>query len=109
MVELLKNPKTMKNVRREIEISEDFPKNSHLMQLPYLEARVKETLRLHPPAAFLLPHWAIETCQVMNYTVPKNAQVVVTRKCLGYKARSIHIGRVTWVQTREFCYHIFGF
>ncbi|CAA2993440.1 probable (S)-N-methylcoclaurine 3 -hydroxylase isozyme 2 [Olea europaea subsp. europaea] len=85
MVELLKNPEAMKNVHREIdtEINEDFPNNSHLLQLPYLEACTKETLRLHPPAPLLLPHRAIETGQVMNYTVPKNAQLVVNAWAIG--------------------------
>ena len=30
---------------------------------------------LHPPTPFLLPHKALETCEVMNYTIPKNSKV----------------------------------
>ncbi|KAK2985113.1 hypothetical protein RJ640_022991 [Escallonia rubra] len=61
----------------------DSVKESHLSQLPYLHACVKETLRLHPPAPFLLPHRALETCEVMNYTIPFNSQVIVNVWAIG--------------------------
>ncbi|KAL3499404.1 hypothetical protein ACH5RR_038497 [Cinchona calisaya] len=77
--ELYKNPETMKKVCQELEmeIKQDLLKESNVMQLPYLQACVKETLRLHPPAPLLIPHRASETCQIMNYTIPKNARIVV--------------------------------
>ncbi|KAL3499405.1 hypothetical protein ACH5RR_038498 [Cinchona calisaya] len=85
MAELMRNPKSLMKVREEIgkEISEDFPKESYLMQLPYLQACVKETLRLHPPVPFLLPHRAIESCQVLSYTIPKNAQIITNVWAIG--------------------------
>ncbi|XP_027182465.1 probable (S)-N-methylcoclaurine 3'-hydroxylase isozyme 2 [Coffea eugenioides] len=85
MAELVKNPESMMKVREELgrEINQDLPKESHLMQLPYLKACIKETFRLHPPAPLLLPHRAPEACQVMNYTIPKNAQVLVNVWAIG--------------------------
>ncbi|KAH7862581.1 hypothetical protein Vadar_006775 [Vaccinium darrowii] len=85
MAELVKNAKAMTKVRQELvtEINQSFPKNSHLPQLPYLQACVKETLRLHPPAPFLLPHRAFASCKVMNYTIPKDAQVIVNVWAIG--------------------------
>lgn len=85
MAELLRNPECMAKVQTEIEseIKRDFPKNFHLMQLPYLGACIKETLRLHPPGPLAIPHRALETCQVMNYTIPKNTQVVVNIWAIG--------------------------
>ncbi|XP_055821446.1 probable (S)-N-methylcoclaurine 3'-hydroxylase isozyme 2 [Solanum dulcamara] len=80
MAELIKNVESMKKVQDELEIElseSDYPKESLLLQLSYVQACVKETLRLHPPAPLLLPHSAIETCQVMSYTIPKDAQILV--------------------------------
>ena len=80
MAELIKNVETMKKVQEELEIElseSDYPKESQLLQMSNVQACVKETLRLHPPAPFLLPHRAIETCQVMNHTIPKDAQILV--------------------------------
>lgn len=86
MAELIKNPESMKKVREELarEITnKDALKESNLPQLLYLQACVKETLRLHPPAPFLLPHRALVSCEMMNYTIPKNSQVLVNVWAIG--------------------------
>ncbi|KAG5539704.1 hypothetical protein RHGRI_020046 [Rhododendron griersonianum] len=85
MAELVKNPESMGKVRQELatEVDQSFPKESHLPQLPYLQACVREALRLHPPAPFLLPHRALASCEVMNYTIPVDAQVLVNVWALG--------------------------
>ncbi|KAL5727675.1 hypothetical protein ACHQM5_000844 [Ranunculus cassubicifolius] len=79
MAELLKCRDAMKNVCAELdrEIEGTSVKESDLPSLPYLHYVVKETLRLHPPAPFLLPRRASKTCKVMNYTIPKGTQIFV--------------------------------
>ncbi|RVW16404.1 Corytuberine synthase [Vitis vinifera] len=76
MAELIRSPDSMKKIREELttEINKSTLKDSDLRKLPYLQACLKETLRLHPPGPFLLPHRALESCKVMNYTIPKDAQ-----------------------------------
>ncbi|KAK6935330.1 Cytochrome P450 [Dillenia turbinata] len=85
MAELIKNPESMKRAREELtrEIHQNAVKEAHLSRLPYLQACIKEALRLHPPAPFLLPRRALESCEVMNYTIPKDAQVFVNVWAIG--------------------------
>ncbi|CAN4077806.1 unnamed protein product [Withania somnifera] len=62
MTELIKNVESMKKVQDELEIElseSDCPKESQLLQMSYVQACVKETLRLHLPAPLMLPHRAI--------------------------------------------------
>uniref|UniRef100_A0A2C9WJU9 Uncharacterized protein n=1 Tax=Manihot esculenta TaxID=3983 RepID=A0A2C9WJU9_MANES len=85
MTELIRNPKYMKKVEEEIEreTNQETVKDSHLLHLPFLQACFKETLRMHPPGPLLVPHRAVETCNVMNYTIPKNAQVMINFWAIG--------------------------
>lgn len=85
MAELIKNKESMTGVREELAkvVNEDAVKESQLAALPLLQACVKETLRLHPAAPLLLPHRATETCQVMNYTIPKGSRIAVNVWAIG--------------------------
>ncbi|KAL6979625.1 hypothetical protein U1Q18_021280 [Sarracenia purpurea var. burkii] len=88
MAELIRNPQPMAKLHQELarKIHLKSPTESDLPHLPYLQACVKETFRLHPPAPFLLPHRAHSSCTVMNYAVPKDAQVLVNVWAIGRDA-----------------------
>lgn len=79
MAELLKNRQTMKTLQEELEreIKTKSINEWEISRLPYLNACVKETLRLHPPGPFLIPRRALESCKIMENTIPKNAQILV--------------------------------
>lgn len=55
----------------------DAPTVEELGKLEYLECVLKESLRLFPPAAFLLRYAAMD-CQLGDYAVPKDATVFVS-------------------------------
>uniref|UniRef100_A0ACD5UXS9 Uncharacterized protein n=1 Tax=Avena sativa TaxID=4498 RepID=A0ACD5UXS9_AVESA len=48
-----------------------------LEHLPYIDAVVKETMRLHPVGPLLVPHMAREHTVVAGYDVPAGARVLV--------------------------------
>uniref|UniRef100_A0A0A9B6X7 Uncharacterized protein n=1 Tax=Arundo donax TaxID=35708 RepID=A0A0A9B6X7_ARUDO len=86
MAELLKNPLSMAKARAELAQvigSKPEMEESDIGQLKYLQAIVKETFRLHPPAPFLLPHQAEMATEIRGYTVPKGARVLVNVWAIG--------------------------
>ncbi|KAJ9546260.1 hypothetical protein OSB04_025967 [Centaurea solstitialis] len=85
VTELLKNQEVMRKARNEVmeKIVGKVVKETDLVHLPFLEACLKETLRLHPPAPLLLPHRAIKACDVMGYTIPKDSQIWVNIWAIG--------------------------
>ncbi|XP_038874677.1 geraniol 8-hydroxylase-like [Benincasa hispida] len=81
MAELLRNPKMLSKAKTELKevIGEDMEmKESDYLRLPFLQAIIKETLRLHPPAPLLLPHKAKHDTEIIGgFEIPKNAQLLV--------------------------------
>ncbi|KAM3748270.1 hypothetical protein ACB098_05G095200 [Castanea mollissima] len=79
MTELLRNPDIMAKAKQElaetIGIGESIQEKD-IPRLPYLQAVLKETMRLHPIAPFLLPRSLIDV-EVCGYTIPKHTQVIV--------------------------------
>ncbi|KAH7668455.1 Cytochrome P450 E-class group I protein [Dioscorea alata] len=84
MSELIKHPETMSKLNQDLQqvLLQEQEQESHLPQLHYLHACIKETFRLHPPAP-LLPHCALESCQLMGYKIPKGCQVIVNTWAIG--------------------------
>lgn len=78
--ELIRNPECMEKLQGELDtvvgkdrvVSEtDFP------NLPYLQAVIKETFRLHPPVPLELPHMSREPTTIWGYDLPANMQLFV--------------------------------
>lgn len=80
MKELIATPRSLATLKQELDAGFG---SSPIESLAYLQACVKETLRLHPPAPLMLSHRAGETCHVMGYVVPKDAHVSVNVWAIG--------------------------
>ena len=87
MAELLHNPKKLEKVRKKLQQvlgkGEQQLEEARVLELPFLRAVVKETLRLHPPAPFLVPHKSENDVELCGYMVPKNAQILVNEWAMG--------------------------
>ncbi|KAL6970976.1 hypothetical protein U1Q18_030655 [Sarracenia purpurea var. burkii] len=86
ITELLRNPTCMKNLQEEIDrvIGRNRKvEESDMDKLPYLQAVVKETLRLHPAVPLLVPRNTIEDTEFMGYLIPKDTQVFVNAWAIG--------------------------
>ncbi|GJN16004.1 hypothetical protein PR202_gb02954 [Eleusine coracana subsp. coracana] len=80
MAELLRNPSIMDKARAEIKGvlgDKETIEEPDAASLPYLQAVVKEAMRLHPVAPIMLPHKAVEDgVEVCGYAVPQGATVI---------------------------------
>ncbi|XP_021715894.1 cytochrome P450 CYP73A100-like isoform X1 [Chenopodium quinoa] len=79
IAELVNHPKIQQKIRQEIAtvLNGKPVTEANLEQLPYLQATVKETLRLHTPIPLLVPHMNLEEAKLGGYTIPRESKVVV--------------------------------
>ncbi|KAK9099682.1 hypothetical protein Scep_023112 [Stephania cephalantha] len=79
IAELVNHPHVQHKIRDEIStvLQADSLTESNLYKLPYLQATIKETLRLHSPIPLLVPHMNLEEAKLGGYTIPKGSKVVV--------------------------------
>uniref|UniRef100_A0A6N2LEQ2 Cytochrome P450 n=1 Tax=Salix viminalis TaxID=40686 RepID=A0A6N2LEQ2_SALVM len=77
---LLNNPAVLKAAQEELDKQvgrEKWVEESDIQKLKYLQAIVKETLRLYPPGPLTGIREAMEDCSVGGYDVPKGTRLVV--------------------------------
>ncbi|KAA3459782.1 Cytochrome P450 protein [Gossypium australe] len=78
MIELLRHPDKLQRVVKELDAiigDQNIVEEFHLPRLLYLEAVVKETLRIHSQAPLLMPHMSSETTVITGYIIPKNSNI----------------------------------
>ncbi|KAK6158027.1 hypothetical protein DH2020_005341 [Rehmannia glutinosa] len=98
IADLLCHPEIMEKVQHELNevvglnnIVEEF----HIPKLEYLDAVLKETLRVHPIGPFLTPRTPSQSCTVGGYTIPKDSAIFVN-------AWSIQRDPLAWDNPSEF-------
>ncbi|KAI9116512.1 hypothetical protein K1719_012679 [Acacia pycnantha] len=86
MSELLKNPKVMKEAQEEVRRvygGKGYVDESELHNLKYISAVIKETLRLHSPAALLVPRESSESCEINGYMIPCKTKIIINAWAIG--------------------------
>nr|GME21117.1 cytochrome P450 CYP82D47-like [Ipomoea batatas] len=95
---VLNNYKVMERIQDELDThigKERCVEESDVKQLIYLQAVIKETLRLYPPAPLALPHEAIEDCTIDGYHIKKGTRIVPNFV-------TIHRDPLVWANPNEF-------
>ncbi|KAF7814031.1 cytochrome P450 71A1-like [Senna tora] len=86
MCELLRKPKMLKNAREELDRvigRERWVEEQDIPNLPYINAIMKETMRLHPVAPMLIPRLARQDFKIAGYDIPRGTQVLVNIWSIG--------------------------
>ncbi|KAL3362127.1 hypothetical protein AABB24_014807 [Solanum stoloniferum] len=98
MSELLNNPEIMSKVQQELKHvvgMNNIVEESHLPNLHYLDAVLKETLRLHPALPLLLPKRPSQCAIVGGYKIPEGTKVFLN-------VYAIHRDPQVWESPLEF-------
>ncbi|KAM7494176.1 hypothetical protein LguiB_028785 [Lonicera macranthoides] len=80
MTELILHPDIMTKVRQEITESVQQKggiEEAVILGLPYLQAVIKETMRLHLAVPLLIPHKTERSVKLNGHLIPKNTRVLV--------------------------------
>ncbi|XP_045812236.1 cytochrome P450 81E8-like [Trifolium pratense] len=75
MSNLLNHPEILKKAKNELDthIGQDrLVDEPDILKLPYLQSIVNETIRLHPAAPLLVPHFSSEKFTIDKYNIPQN-------------------------------------
>ena len=84
--ELLRKPEIFKKATEELDrvIGRDrWVEEKDIVNLPYIDAIAKETMRLHPVAPMLVPRFSREDIKISGYDIPKDTRVLVNVWTIG--------------------------
>ncbi|XP_021749604.1 cytochrome P450 71A6-like [Chenopodium quinoa] len=95
--ELLRNPRVMEELQKEVRGigNKDHITEDDLEKMKYLEAVIKETLRLHPPIPLLVPRESTQDVRIMGY-------YIAARTLVFFNVWAIQRDPITWQEPEEF-------
>ncbi|KAB2030101.1 hypothetical protein ERO13_D05G201266v2 [Gossypium hirsutum] len=77
---MLNNPPILKKAQEELDthISKDrFVNETDIGKLVYIQAIIKETFRMYPPAPLSAPRELNESCSIGGYNIPKGTRLII--------------------------------
>ncbi|PKU68301.1 flavonoid 3'-monooxygenase CYP75B3-like [Dendrobium catenatum] len=80
LAELIRHPNLLKQAQIELDSvvgSDRLVSESDLPNLPFLQAIVKETFRLHPSTPLSIPRIASKDCEIDGYLIPEGSTLLV--------------------------------
>ena len=86
LAEMINQPELLQKATEELDAvvgRERQVLESDLSHLNYIKACAREAFRLHPQAAFNVPHVSMSDTTVDNYFIPKGSHVLLSRVGLG--------------------------
>ncbi|XP_018816029.1 cytochrome P450 CYP82D47-like [Juglans regia] len=95
---LLNNREALEKVQQELDLQvgkERQVEDSDMKNLVYLQAVIKESLRLYPAAPLTLPHESTEDCTLAGYHVPAGTRLLVN-------LAKIHQDPLVWPEPTKF-------
>lgn len=98
IAEMMNKPEVMMKAQQELDTvvgRNRAIEESHTNKLPYLNAIMKEVLRMHPVLPLMVPHCPSKPCVVAGYVVPKGARVFVN-------VWAIHRDPASWKNPTQF-------
>lgn len=86
MTELVRHPRILKKAQEEVRrVVGDSGRveESHLGELHYMRAIIKETFRLHPAVPLLVPRESVAPCTLGGYDIPARTRVFINTFAMG--------------------------
>ncbi|KAK1296611.1 Flavonoid 3'-monooxygenase [Acorus calamus] len=80
LAELVRHPSILRRAQQELDsvVGRDrLVSEPDLARLPFLQAVIKETFRLHPSTPLSLPHMATDDCEINGYHIPSGSTLFV--------------------------------
>ncbi|XP_040996657.1 cytochrome P450 CYP82D47-like isoform X1 [Juglans microcarpa x Juglans regia] len=96
---LLNNREALKKAQQELDLQigrDRLVMESDVKNLVYLQAVIKETMRLYPAAPLSVPHESLEDCTLAGYHIPMGTRLLVNLS-------KIHRDPQVWSDPTEFC------
>jgi len=91
LLELARHPHVLQKLQNELDTIVGENKcidGENVANLPYLQAIIKESFRLHPPSPLLLIHMNDEDATLGNYTIPTKTSVFVNMWSIGHNVQT---------------------